>query len=265
MRADEILWVESGAAGVFIRVGPILAGGVPAFEMHEQTIFDGIKKLFFARDHRVFRNQALDDRFFIDQYPGHLFAPLGDEILAMILALPVGSSLQCDGQILTLALPSGSPTADGLIIAKALGAVGQDKLAFFESIPGVEKQPRHDWAQCPDPQFVIVRSTGTIEIRVTWYGPETLRSTNSQALPHGILSIANQELVPYNDAAIPLLQSVKRLGVHDLAEALGPLTSFYSSDEEVRLSLYSELSPQRVNAAVELLMRVTVSDNGPFR
>jgi hypothetical protein len=266
---DEALCLDQGLRSFVVYIGPALNGKAPSFEMHDETVFDRLKKLFFIKDYQVYQSN-LDKRFFINNYPAQLYK-LEDHIKTMIAALPAGSSLRSDGQIMTLTIqapPNEALLHDALLIARAIYQSNQRKLSVFDRLPNTQRQPRPSWDQCPSPLFVIRELGVTIDVEVSYYSPSVFNTTNLYAFPKGILSMNDSGFCPYNEKAKPLLQELERRGGQELALALGKNTSLYSSmnDQHLRLALYSELNEVMVRSAVELLVRLaTPKNDGPFR
>jgi hypothetical protein len=264
---DEVIQLEKSDSGIFVRLGPVLSGEVPIFEMHDQTTRDTIKKLFFIKDYRMYHD-AVDKRFFINNYPSPLYS-LPKKTAEKLAALPAGATLASDGRLITLRLPPGSSdesTNDAVEVIKAIAQKAQRKLALMEVL-GAQRQTRSSWDQCPEPQCIIRATTVTIEVYATWTGPVVLRSQNVNSLSRGILSVKNKVFVPYSDDEKPLMKEVEEAGCQEFAAVFDSAVSFYSSMNDYYLKVNFFLDPNidKLQAAVEMLTRLATPKSEPFR
>jgi hypothetical protein len=265
---NNIIQLEKSDDGIFVRLGPILSGEVPIFEMHDQTMRDTIKKLFFIKDYRMYHD-AVDKRFFINDYPSPLYS-LPPKTAEKLAALPAGTTLASDGRLITLRLPPGSSdqsTNDAVEVIKAIAQKAQRKLALIGEVLGAKKQARTSWDQCPEPQYMIRATTVTIDVYAIWRGPVVLQTQNINSVSKGILSVKNKVFVPHSGDEKQLMKEAEEAGCQEFAAVFGSATSFYSSmnDHYLKVNFFLDPSLDMLQAAVEMLTRLATPKSEPFR
>ena len=266
---DEVICLERAAEGVTVRVGPAVSDRGSAFTMKDEMPLDWIKKLFI-KDHQVYRNEALDERFFIQGHPGPLYSPLGVDILALIEGLPPGATLGSDGSILTLRLP-GAPTEaqvqEALTIGRALYQNNRRHLTLLEQRFGARPYSRASWDACPSPQLRIVEGGIEIEVEIGSHGHPAFYTTAPRHLPQGMLWLKDGSFEPYREGDAPLLEALSRAGGQSLAPSLGSIALLCCKMSSLRLSLnlYTETNEQTAQAALRLLALLAEPHDGPFR